>query len=79
MVLDFAENQDEIQSAHWAVNQVTVHPIVVYYSCADCTIQHVVQEAVVIISEDLKHDGHAVQHLVNQQQVSSVLSTATYC
>ena len=25
-----------------------------------------VQEAVVIISEDLKHDGHAVQHFVNQ-------------
>ena len=25
-----------------------------------------VQEAVVIISEDLKHDGQAVQHFVNQ-------------
>ena len=43
---------------------MTVH--LVYYSCADCTIRHVVQEAVVIISEDLKHDGHAVQHFVNQ-------------
>ena len=69
MVLDFAENygcfhQDEIQTAHWAVNHVTVH--LVYYSCADCTIRHVVQEAVVVISEDLKHDGHAVQHFVNQ-------------
>ena len=71
MVLDFAENygcfhQDEIQSAHWAVNQVTVHPVVVYYSCPDCPVRHVVQEAVVIISEDLKHDGHAVQHFVNE-------------
>ena len=43
---------------------MTVH--LVYYSCADCTIRHVVQEAVIIISEDLKHDGHAVQHFVNQ-------------
>ena len=36
MVLDFAENfacsiQDEVQSAHWYHNQVTVHPVVCYY------------------------------------------------
>ena len=37
-VLDFAENytctyQDKIQSAHWAHNQVTIHPVVAYYTC----------------------------------------------
>ena len=36
MVLDFAENfscsyQDEVQAAHWHHQQVTLHPIVVYY------------------------------------------------
>ena len=67
IVLDFAENygcfhQDEIQSAHWAVNQVTVHPLVCYYSCSTCEVRHVIQEAFVVISDHLKHDGHAVQH-----------------
>ena len=51
---------------------MTVHPVVAYYSCPDRPIRHVVQEAVVIISEDLTHDGHAVQHFVNQQQGSRV-------
>ena len=37
-----------------------------YYSCTDCTFRHVVKETVVIISEDLKHYWHAVQHFVNQ-------------
>ena len=36
MVMDFAENftcnyQDEVQAAHWAHDQVTVHPTVTYY------------------------------------------------
>lgn len=65
-VLDFAENyscqsQDEVQSAHWAKDQVTLHPIVATYKCPDHG-DHTVQEAVVIISNDLVHDGHAVQH-----------------
>ena len=41
MVLDFAENftclnQDEVQSARWYYEQVTVHPIVAYFSCPNC-------------------------------------------
>ncbi|XP_072025409.1 uncharacterized protein [Amphiura filiformis] len=69
LVLDFAENygclsQDEIQSAHWATQQVTVHPIAGYYNCvhSDATQSHIVQEAMVFISEDLGHDFHAVHH-----------------
>lgn len=66
-VLDFAENysclsQDEIQSAHWAIEQVTVHPIVGYYHCQHNDTSHIVQEAMVMISEDLLHDYHAVHH-----------------
>lgn len=67
VVLDFAENyrcssQDEIQSAHWAVNQVTVHPIVAWYNCQECEKSHVSQEALIFISDDLTHDWHAVNH-----------------
>ena len=39
-VLDFAENyaclkQDEIQSADWVLDQITVNPTVVPYNCPD--------------------------------------------
>jgi hypothetical protein len=66
-VLDFAENytclaQDEIQSAHWATDQVTVHPLVVYYNCKHNDTSHIAQEALVFISNDLQHDSHAVHH-----------------
>ena len=66
-VLDFAENyacisQDEIQSAHWAIQQVTVHPIVCYYKCNEEEHTHLVQEALVFLSDDLTHDSHAVHH-----------------
>ena len=40
VVCDFSENylckyQDEVQSAHWGYNQVTVHPTVLYYPCGE--------------------------------------------
>ena len=39
--LDFSENystfyQQEISSAHWMKNLITVHPFVVFYKCPDC-------------------------------------------
>ena len=65
-VLDFAENyscmsQDEIQSAHWAIQQVTVHPLVCYYKCQHPTHSHVVQEALVFLSDDLNHDRVSIE------------------
>lgn len=64
MVMDFSENdtcvfQDEVQSAHWHHDQVTVHPIVTYYGCKTCAKP--VCESMVFISNDLGHDHHAVQ------------------
>lgn len=61
-VMDFAQNylclfQDEAQSAHWAHEQVTIHPIVNFYSCV---CKDVIREECVVISDDLKHDSHAV-------------------
>ena len=63
-VLDFGQNkllmyQDEPQAVHWVHTQITVHPIVNYYMCQNCETD-IVQEDVVIISDDLKHDSAAV-------------------
>lgn len=63
MAIDFAENysctsQNEVQSAHWSKESVTIHPAIVYYRCPDC--QDFVEECCDIVSEDLTHDAHAV-------------------
>lgn len=63
-IADFSENyrctaQYEIQSAYYNYHQVTVHPMLAYYNCPDCT--EVVQESVVFISDDLDHDPAAVE------------------
>ena len=65
--LDFAENynchyQDEAQSAHWSYNQATIHPIVAYYKCPQCDKS--MHESLLFISDNRKHDHHAVQHFV---------------
>jgi hypothetical protein len=66
MLADFAENfrcklQDEIQSAHWSYQQATVHPIVAYYRCPEENCREIVQESLVFISPDIRHDASAVQ------------------
>ena len=77
MVLDFAENftcvfQNEVQSAHWHHQQVTIHPTVVYYKCTKCS--KVMTESVVAISDDLTHDYHAM-HEVTKQTLSHLQRT----
>ena len=62
-VMDFAKNreikyQDEIKATYYTANQVTLHPIVNFYK----TDLGLVRESCVIISEDSKHDYHAVHH-----------------
>ena len=68
-VSDFAENyrcvyQDEISAAYYQYEQATVHPIVLFYKCLNCSEQ--VQESCVFISPDNKHDHHAV-HMFQDQ------------
>ena len=63
MVHDFAENcvcnaQDEIQSAHWNHSTATVHPVVCFYVCPNCP--QIMEESLVFITPDKKHDYHAV-------------------
>ena len=69
MVQDFAENfmcicQDEIQSAHWNHSSATIHPIVCYYNCPHCNVS-TMEESLVFITPDKKHDYHAVHHFTS--------------
>jgi len=69
--MDFGENyacrhQDETQGAHWHYDQVTIHPIVTYYHCPSEGCNEITHESLVFISNDHKHDYHAVQHFVKK-------------
>ncbi|WAR17806.1 VRTN-like protein, partial [Mya arenaria] len=73
-VLDFAKNrevkhQDEIKSAYFTAEHITIHPIVSYYRGENGTVR----ETSIIISEDNNHDYHAVNHF--QQLVDQHLAT----
>ena len=64
-VIDFAENystfhQNEIQSAHWVNDQISIFPMVVWYHCPQCEESPIVRENLVFFSDELKHDYHAV-------------------
>ena len=67
LCMDYAENynchfQDEAQSAHWSYNQATIHPVVAYYRGQECNTP--MHESMTIVSNDTKHDYHAVQHFI---------------
>ncbi|KAJ8050292.1 hypothetical protein HOLleu_03436 [Holothuria leucospilota] len=69
IVMDFAENysyamQHEVQSSHWYIAQVTLHPMVAHYQC-ECDQTSPVREAIHIITDDMKHDSHAVYKFVS--------------
>lgn len=65
MVLDFSQNillysNPEPQGCHWDHQQVTVHPIVVYYRCPDAGCDELVVEDLIHITGDRNHDLQAV-------------------
>ena len=67
MVQDFGGNRkasyaEEIKSAHFGKNQITVHPVVCYYKIGD----EVVREAHIFLSDDIKHDHRAVNEFTNR-------------
>ena len=67
MVCDFAENylcryQNEVHSAHWGYNQVTVHPCVLFYPCLAC--RSLVTDYLVFLSDDLTHGAHMVETIL---------------
>ena len=64
MIMDFAENykcsfQNEVQSAYFDQNMVTIHPMVYYYKKQLGTEETVVtmKHAIIGISDDLRHNG----------------------
>ena len=65
--MDFSENystfyQEEISSAHWMKNLITIHPLVAFYRCPACDDDtRLVMDVLIFISDDNQHDHHAVQ------------------
>ena len=65
-VIDFGQNykcikQDEPQVVRWeGLSQVTVHQIISFFRCPDCKESEVVRREVIFLSDDVKHDSHAV-------------------
>ena len=67
LIMDFAENytctsQDEIQSAHWVNQAVTIHPIQAFINGSDDAGVITNKESLIFISDDLRHDADAVAH-----------------
>ena len=64
-VEDFAENwrsmyQDEIQAAHFTYDQATLLTKIATYRCPNSSCNQIVNESIIFISGDLKHDAHFV-------------------
>ncbi|WAR07956.1 hypothetical protein MAR_017914 [Mya arenaria] len=73
VVMDFSENislqpQDEIESAHWTIKQVTLHPIFIVRHAANSTLDKpiIFKESLVIVSDDIKHSVDAVYAFTHQ-------------
>ncbi|XP_003723310.2 uncharacterized protein LOC100891453 [Strongylocentrotus purpuratus] len=71
MCMDFGENytckaQDAPQGYHWNNTQCTIHPAVASYNCPDPNCTKIVSDSIIFISNDLKHDQHAVQHFTKK-------------
>ena len=67
VVMDFSENislepQDEIESAHWAVKQVTLHPIFVVRHAPESTEEEpkIINESLIVVSDCLIHNAESV-------------------
>jgi hypothetical protein len=66
MCIDYAENyactfQDEVQAAHFAYEQATIHPVMAYYKCTHDNCPLVVEDSLVMISPDTKHCSDSTQ------------------
>ena len=66
LIMDFAENykcteQDEAQAAHWSQKSATIHPIMGFINSSEIPGPFTHKEAIIMISNDLKHDVYAVK------------------
>ena len=70
MTSDFAENirsdsQRQPSSVHWHYQQITLHPVVCDYVCPVEGCSKVATTSMIILSDDLKHDGFSVHEFEN--------------
>ena len=70
VIMDFAENysctaQDEVQSAHWVNQSVTIHPMMAFINSSSEPGKITNKEAIIFISNDLKHDAESVAHFTS--------------
>lgn len=70
VIMDYAENyvcssQDEIQSAHWVNQAVTIHPMMAFINASDEAGNTTHTEALICITSDLIHDADGVAHFVS--------------
>lgn len=92
MVIDFAQNyacsyQDEVQSAHWSQNQVTIHTMVAYTNASEYESPATDTVNMIAISPDLKHDVAAVStycdlahtYLKNEYGITKVIQFSDCC
>lgn len=66
--MDFSENYacksvNEIQSAYWNQNAVTLHPVVIYYKDDERALQH---KSLVIVSDEMGHNSSTVMTFVDK-------------
>ncbi len=78
IVMDFAENyscryKDEIATAFFEQVQVTIHPMMVYDYRYHNDTRILMKHAVIMISDDLKHDSFAVK--VFEERCFEILNT----
>ena len=73
VIMDFSENytlqsQDEIESAHWAQTQITLHPIFIVHHAPNSTVdqQVLLKESLIIISDHLVHNAASVYVFTEQ-------------
>ncbi|CAC5398228.1 unnamed protein product [Mytilus coruscus] len=50
------------QTAHWSYDQVTLNPVASFCNCHLEGCSDIVEESIVFISDDHKHDNNVVQH-----------------
>nr|XP_022298154.1 uncharacterized protein LOC111107308 isoform X2 [Crassostrea virginica] len=66
LVMDFGKNrtvryQDEPKSIYYTANQITIHPVVIYFHSKEIS-NLIVRKSVVFLSDDINHDHNAVDH-----------------
>ena len=69
--MDFAQNhshhwQNKVQSGLWSRQLNILHLIITYYMCQEAECDDLVKEELMMLSDDLKHNGFAVNRFIEK-------------